>query len=117
MYALQFSTFGEPAEVMELVTLPDPAPPKAHEVLIGMEYAPLNPVDLLRARGWYGVLPALPAGAGSEGVGRVLEVGEGVHHLNLDRLVVSACGPGGGNGEHGECSKCNAGFHQQLLAV
>lgn len=88
MYALQFSTFGEPAEVMELVTLPDPAPPKAHEVLIGMEYAPLNPVDLLRARGWYGVLPALPAGAGSEGVGRVLEVGEGVHHLNVgDRVL------------------------------
>jgi NADPH:quinone reductase-like Zn-dependent oxidoreductase len=88
MYALQFSTFGEPAEVIELVTLPDPEPPQAHEVVIGMEYAPVNPVDLLRTRGWYGVLPTLPAGAGSEGVGRVLAVGEGVHQLNVgDRVL------------------------------
>jgi NADPH:quinone reductase-like Zn-dependent oxidoreductase len=88
MYALQFSTFGDPSEVIEMVTLPDPEPPKAHEVLISMEYAPVNPVDLLRARGWYGVVPALPAGAGSEGVGRVLAVGEGVHHLGVgDRVL------------------------------
>jgi NADPH:quinone reductase-like Zn-dependent oxidoreductase len=88
MYALQFSTFGEPSEVIELVTLPDPEPPKANEVVIGMEYAPTNPVDFLIARGWYGVLPSLPAGAGSEGVGRVLAVGEGVRHLNVgDRVL------------------------------
>jgi NADPH:quinone reductase-like Zn-dependent oxidoreductase len=89
MYALELSTFGEPSEVITLVNLPDPQPPKADEVLIGVEYAPVNHVDLLIVRGWYGVLPTLPAGAGSEGVGRVLAVGEGVHHLNVgDRVLV-----------------------------
>ena len=54
-----------------------------------MEYAPVNHVDLLVVRGWYGVLPTLPAGAGSEGVGRVLAVGEDVHHLKAgDRVLV-----------------------------
>ncbi|MFL5665895.1 MAG: alcohol dehydrogenase catalytic domain-containing protein [Ktedonobacteraceae bacterium] len=89
MYALQFSTFGEPSEVVELVNLPDPEPLKANEVLIGMEYTSVNHVDLLIARGWYAVLPSLPAGAGSEGVGRVLAVGEEVHHLQVgDRVLV-----------------------------
>lgn len=89
MYALQLSTFGEPSEVIELVNLPDPEPPKANEVLIGMEYAPINNSNLLVARGWYAVLPSLPTGAGSEGVGRVLAVGKGVHHLNVgDRVLV-----------------------------
>jgi len=89
MYALELSTFGEPSEVITLVNLPDPQPPKADEVLIGVEYAPVNHVDLLVVRGWYGVLPTLPAGAGSEGVGRVLAVGEGVHHLKVgDRVLV-----------------------------
>ncbi len=89
MDALQISTFGDPSEVIELVNLPDPEPPKANEVLIGMEYAPVNHVDLLIARGWYGVLPSLPAGAGSEGVGRVMAVGEGIHHLHIgDRVLV-----------------------------
>jgi NADPH:quinone reductase-like Zn-dependent oxidoreductase len=88
MYALQLSTFGDPSKVIELVTLPDPEPPKANEVVIGMEYAPVEPIDLLIARGWYGVEPALPAGAGREGVGRVLAVGEGVRHPNIgDRVL------------------------------
>jgi NADPH:quinone reductase-like Zn-dependent oxidoreductase len=89
MYALQLSTFGEPSEVIELVNLPDPEPPKANEVLIGVQYAPINNSNLLVARGWYAVLPSLPAGAGSEGVGRVLAVGEGVTHLKVgDRVLV-----------------------------
>src|SRR5258708_39942114 len=88
MYALQLSTFGEPSEVIELVNLPDPEPPKANEALIGVQYAPVNHSNLLVARGWYAVLPSLPAGAGSEGVGRVLAVGEGVNHLKVgDRVL------------------------------
>lgn len=89
MYALQLSAFGEPSEVIELVNLPDPEPPKANEVLIGMEYAPVNSVDLLIARGWYGMPPSFPIGAGREGVGRVVAVGEDVHHLIVgDRVLV-----------------------------
>src|SRR5690349_4291641 len=88
MYALQISAIGDPSEVIELVDLPDPGPPQANEVLIGMEYAPIDGVDLLMARGWYGVAPALPTGAGREGVGRVLALGEGVRHLNVgDRVL------------------------------
>lgn len=89
MYALQLSAFGEPSEVIELVNLPDPEPPKANEVLIGMEYAPLNPGNLLIIRGWYGSLPALPAGIGTEGVGKVLAAGEQVSNLTVgDRVLL-----------------------------
>lgn len=91
MYALQVSTFGDPAEVVERVEMPEPGDPKANEVLVAVEYSPINYSDLLTIRGWYGVRPPLPSGIGNEGVGRVLEVGAGVDHLSVgDRVVVSA---------------------------
>ena len=76
MYALQISRFGEPSDVVERVKIPDPDDPRANEVLVAVEYAPINFSDLLTIRGQYGVLPSLPTGLGSEGVGRILSVGE-----------------------------------------
>jgi NADPH:quinone reductase-like Zn-dependent oxidoreductase len=89
MYALQISRFGEPSDVVELVKLPDPHDPLANEVLVAVEYAPINGSDLLTIRGQYGSLPALPAGLGFEGVGRILSVGEEVNHLKVgDRVLL-----------------------------
>jgi NADPH:quinone reductase-like Zn-dependent oxidoreductase len=89
MYALQISSFGEPSDVVELVKLPDPHDPLANEVLVAVEYAPINGSDLLTIRGQYGSLPSLPTGLGFEGVGRILSVGEEVNHLKVgDRVLL-----------------------------
>ena len=89
MYALQISTFGEPSDVVERVKIPDPDAPMANEVLVAVEYAPINSSVLLTIRGQYGVLPSLPAGLGNEGVGRILSVGEEVNHLKVgDRVLI-----------------------------
>ncbi len=89
MYALQISTFGEPSDVVERVEIPDPDAPIANEVLVAVEYAPINNADLLTIRGQYGVLPSLPTGLGIEGVGRILSVGEEVDHLKVgDRVLI-----------------------------
>jgi NADPH:quinone reductase-like Zn-dependent oxidoreductase len=94
MYALQISSFGEPSDVVELVKLPDPHDPLANEVLVAMEYAPINGSDLLTIRGQYGSLPSLPTGLGFEGVGRILSVGEEVDGLKVgDRVLLLSPAP------------------------
>ena len=89
MHALQIATFGDPSEVVELVEIPDPGAPGAGEVLVVVEYAPINTSALLLISGRYGVRPPLPTGVGNEGVGRILSVGEGVGHLTVgDRVPI-----------------------------
>jgi NADPH:quinone reductase-like Zn-dependent oxidoreductase len=77
MRRLQLVAFGEPSEVVELDTVFEPVL-GADEVLVLMEAAPINPSDLLLARGMYGVRPALPFPLGAEGVGRVIQTGSKV---------------------------------------
>jgi len=88
MYALQMVAFGDPTEVVKLVELPNPPAPGDDEVLVALEYAPINASVLLMVRGLYGVRPSLPAGIGNEGVGRVLALGKAVTHLTVDDRVV-----------------------------
>jgi NADPH:quinone reductase-like Zn-dependent oxidoreductase len=77
MRRLQLVAFGEPADVIELDTVSEPAL-GPEEVLVSMEAAPINPSDLLLVRGLYGVRPALPFSLGAEGVGRVTQTGSKV---------------------------------------
>jgi NADPH:quinone reductase-like Zn-dependent oxidoreductase len=74
MRRLQLVAFGEPSDVVELNTFFEPAP-GPEEVLVSMEAAPINPSDLVLARGMYGVRPALPFSLGAEGIGRVIQTG------------------------------------------
>src|SRR5690242_21779651 len=91
MDALRISSFGEPSDVVELVKLPEPRDPLANEVLVAVEYAPINGSVLQTIRGQYGRLPSLPAGLGNEGVGRILSVGEDVGGLKVgDRVLLSS---------------------------
>ena len=91
MRAAQFSRFGDPAEVLEVVERPDPAAPGAGELVVRLIAAPINPSDLYTVRGTYGVQPELPAVPGYEGVGAVERVGEGVTHLTPgDRVLLSS---------------------------
>jgi len=96
MRAAVFERFGEPSDVLHVRDVPEPHPGPG-EVRVRMIMSPVNPSDLLVVRGRYGVLPALPATPGFEGVGVVDEAGPGM----LGRLVkgkrVVAINSAGGN--------------------
>ena len=78
MHNVQINAFGKPWEVVETVSLPDPGAPGAGEIVVDMEFSPINPSDLVLIRGLYGVKPNLPAPVGAEGVARVAKIGSGV---------------------------------------
>jgi NADPH:quinone reductase-like Zn-dependent oxidoreductase len=89
MQAIQIEAFGNPAEVMKVVDIPDVGAPAAGEVVIALEASPINMSDLLMISGRYGHRPKLPSIVGTEGVGRVIAVGRGVKHLKEgDRTLV-----------------------------
>ena len=89
MKAIQIEAFGNPAEVMKLVDVPDVGAPGDGEVVIALEASPINMSDLLMISGRYGYRPKLPAIVGTEGVGRIVAVGSGVTHLKAgDRTIV-----------------------------
>ena len=71
MRAVQIKAFGPPTEVLHLVDLPEPPRPAAGEVLVGVEYAPINLNDLSLIQGVFLVRPSLPSIVGNEGVGRI----------------------------------------------
>ena len=77
MRQLQFIAHGEPSDVVQLNTIPEPALGQ-EDVLISMEAAPLDPSDFLFVRGMYGVRPSFPSPVGAEGVGRVAKIGSKV---------------------------------------
>jgi NADPH:quinone reductase-like Zn-dependent oxidoreductase len=88
MHAIQLTAYGNPIEGLKYVDLPEPNAPGPNQVLIEVEFSPLNQSDLLLARGIYGTRPALPTVIGNEGVGRVLKVGTGVMSVKVgDRVV------------------------------
>ena len=90
MKALQISRYGAPPEVVQVVDLPDPGAPDAGEVLVAVEYAPINISEVLTIMGRYPLLPrSLPATVGNEGVAQILAVGKGVAGLKPgDRVMV-----------------------------
>jgi NADPH:quinone reductase-like Zn-dependent oxidoreductase len=88
MHAVQLTSYGDPLEGLKYVEIPTPDAPGPNQVLIGVEFSPLNQSDLLLARGIYGTRPALPTVIGNEGVGRVLAVGPGVQNVKVgDRVM------------------------------
>jgi NADPH:quinone reductase-like Zn-dependent oxidoreductase len=87
MHAALIKAFGEPTKVLELADMPEPSGPAGGEVLIGVEYAPVNMNDLYVIQGAFPVRPSLPTIVGNEGVGRVLAVGGGVEHLKVGDRV------------------------------
>jgi NADPH:quinone reductase-like Zn-dependent oxidoreductase len=89
MKAIQIQAFGKPTDVAQCVDIADVGAPDANEVVVALEASPINQYDLLMIAGGYGYRPPLPAIVGTEGVGRVIEVGSGVKHLKEgDRTLV-----------------------------
>jgi NADPH:quinone reductase-like Zn-dependent oxidoreductase len=52
MKAIQIEVFGNPAEVVKAVDLPDIGAPAAGEVVIAVQASPINQYDLLRRNIW-----------------------------------------------------------------
>src|SRR5690606_25317934 len=82
-------TFGEPADVLELGDSPVPQPGPG-EVRIKTLLSPIHNHDLWTVRGQYGYKPTLPAIGGSEAVGLVDALGEGVQGVTLGQRVAVA---------------------------
>ncbi|WP_303748691.1 zinc-binding dehydrogenase [Stenotrophomonas pigmentata] len=83
------TTFGEPAEVLALGDSPIPQPGPG-EVRIKTLLASIHNHDLWTVRGKYGYKPTLPAIGGSEAVGIVEALGEGVEGITIGQRVMAA---------------------------
>lgn len=85
--------FGEPADVLTFGDSPVPEPGPG-EVRIRMRLAPIHNHDLWTILGQYGYKPTLPAVGGSEGLGVIDALGEGVQGLAVGQRVTAASGRG-----------------------
>src|SRR6201995_6144400 len=92
MRAVQLTSFGPPVGGLQYVDMPEPDAPGPNQVLIGVEFSPINPNDLMVAQGIYAVRPPLPAVIGNEGVARVLAVGPGVESVKVGDRVLAPLG-------------------------
>jgi NADPH:quinone reductase-like Zn-dependent oxidoreductase len=89
MRSVVYNTFGVPAEVLHLADRPVPAPGPG-EIRVRMVLSPIHNHDLWTIRGEYGVKPALPAIGGTEALGVVDQLGEGVTAPALGQRVTGS---------------------------
>jgi NADPH:quinone reductase-like Zn-dependent oxidoreductase len=89
MKAIHLTAYGNPAQNLKLVELPEPNAPSAGEALVRIEYAPVAYSDLLLANGVYLLKPKLPSVIGNEGAGIVEAVGPGNTSVKVgDRVTI-----------------------------
>ncbi|MDN3495305.1 zinc-binding dehydrogenase [Planococcus sp. APC 4015] len=86
MRALIHSTFGPAEDVLVVEDRPLPEP-GAGEVRVRTVLSPIHNHDIWTVRGTYGFKPELPARAGSEALGVVDALGEGVDSLQVGQRV------------------------------
>ncbi|KTR04142.1 zinc-binding dehydrogenase [Curtobacterium luteum] len=86
MRAVVHHEFGEPADVLTAEERPVPTP-GAGEVLVRTVLSPIHNHDLWTVRGTYGFKPELPAASGTEALGVVEALGEGVTNLSVGQRV------------------------------
>lgn len=89
MQSIIHHQFGEPIEVLETADMPQPEP-KAGEVRIKTILSPMHNHDIWTVRGSYGYKPTLPAIGGSEAVGIIDALGEGVQGVTVGQRVAVA---------------------------
>ncbi|MFV0276370.1 MAG: zinc-binding dehydrogenase, partial [Parahaliea sp.] len=90
MNAATYSKFGTPEQVVSTQSI-GTCEPGAGEIRIRMQLSPVHNHDVLTIRGEYGYQPELPATGGSEALGIVDSVGQGVEHFAIgDRVNVVA---------------------------
>jgi NADPH:quinone reductase-like Zn-dependent oxidoreductase len=90
MKAAIHDTFGEPADVLKSADVAKPTP-AAGEVLVKMTLSPIHNHDLWTVRGNYGYTPELPGAiGGTEGLGTIEAVGEGVDEAMIGKRITVA---------------------------
>ena len=87
MRSIVYHSFGQPEEVLKTADRPRPEPGHG-QALVRMVLSPIHNHDLMTAAGTYGIRPALPAVGGTEAVGVVEALGEGVSHLQPGQRVM-----------------------------
>ena len=87
MKAIQLKAYGPPVENISAVEINDIGAISNDEVVIEVLYSPVNPSDLLLAKGTYPIQPALPSVIGGEGVGRVVSIGSSVSTVKRGDIV------------------------------
>ena len=89
MKAIHLTAYGNPAQNLQVVEVPEPRAPSTGQALVRMEYAPVDYSDLLLANGVYFLNPQLPSVIGGEGAGIVEAIGPGVNNVNVgDRVTI-----------------------------
>jgi NADPH:quinone reductase-like Zn-dependent oxidoreductase len=88
MRAIIHRSFGVPQEVLEVADVDQPTPGEG-EVRVRIVLAAVHNHDLMIARGEYGMLPELPGRAGSEAVGVIDALGDGVTGIEIGQRVVA----------------------------
>ena len=88
MRALMHNEFGDPSQVLTIENIPV-AGPGPGEVRVQTRLSPIHNHDLWTIRGTYGFKPELPARTGSEAVGVIDAVGEGVTGLEVGQRVAT----------------------------
>lgn len=87
MRSVSYSRFGDATEVLETVERDLPQPGKG-QVRIKLLLSPIHNHDLMTIKGVYGVKPELPSVPGTEAVGVVDALGEGVGNLQIGQRVM-----------------------------
>lgn len=86
MRSVIFEKYGVPEQVLKVAQRDKPVPGPG-QVLVRMLLSPIHNHDLMTVAGLYGVKPPLPAVGGTEAVGVVEALGEGVSHLKPGQRV------------------------------
>lgn len=88
MRALIQESFGDPATVLSVQDVPTPEP-RPGQVRIRTLLSPIHNHDLWTVKGDYGYKPTMPAQAGSEAVGVIDALGEGVEGFTVGQRVAT----------------------------
>ena len=103
MKAIRVKEFGGP-EKLQLEDVPNPKPGPG-QVVVKIEAAGVNPVDVYMRAGTYPRKPPLPYTPGTDGAGTILSVGEGVDSVAPGARVYTA---GSLSGTYAEQALCEA---------
>ncbi|MGZ0712467.1 zinc-binding dehydrogenase (plasmid) [Coraliomargarita sp. W4R53] len=88
MRAIVQQQFGNPADVLAVEEVPLPEPGRG-DVRLRVLLSPIHNHDLWTVRGQYGFVPDLPARAGTEAVGIIDALGEGVTGFEVGQRVAT----------------------------
>jgi NADPH:quinone reductase-like Zn-dependent oxidoreductase len=91
MKSVVFDAFGSPRKVLRVVDVPVPQPGPG-QARIRLILSPIHNHDLMIITGHYGIKPNLPHHPGTEGLGIVDAVGEGVTNVKPGDRVTGGAG-------------------------